>query len=650
MKAAAAPPAVSRRERWTVVALVAGAFLLRLLYLLEAKASPYFEHPIMDPLYHLEWARALAAGESFQEGEPFFRAPLYPWFLGTVLRLFGPGLFLPRLLQAGLGAATTLLTYLVARRAFDPRAATVAGLLVALNWVLVYFDGELLIPSLAIPLDLAALWVSLRLAREPSARVAGGAGLLWGVAALARPNVLLFLPLLALWLLWRARPRWRAGLVPALALAAGSLAPILPVTTYNLVVGDDAVLISSQAGVNLWIGNNPDSDGATAIVPGTRPGWWEGFHDSIALAEQAEGRELRPSEVSGHYSSKAWAFFRERPGEALGHLAWKARLFWMDWELGNNADVRFFAHRFSRLVSFLPPSWSLLGPLAVLGLWHLRRRRSELFPLWGLTVVYCASVVLFFVCSRYRAPVLPLCAVLAGPVLVDGFDRLRSRRWKPVALGGVLFALLAASTRVYPELLDRSPAKGLWALGIHELDQGRPSEARVLLEESLEANPGYWIAYRDLALALKAEGDLPAAQRSLERGLELVPGDLELSGLLVDVAISRGELAAAEAAARASLERNAAFAPAHDALARVHIAREDWDAARAALRTGLERAPQDFALCFRLGALELEYGDPCVAKDVLLRAMAAPAPANPRLADALQQAWRNADRACSEGE
>ena len=54
------------------------------------------------------------------------------------------------------------------------------------------------------------------------------------------------------------------------------LVVVLPITIRNCAVGGDAVLIASQGGVNFYIGNNPDSDGRTAIVPGTPGDWWGG--------------------------------------------------------------------------------------------------------------------------------------------------------------------------------------------------------------------------------------------------------------------------------------------------------------------------------------------------------------------------------------
>ena len=96
-------------------------------------------------------------------------------------------------------------------------------------------------------------------------------------------------------------------------MTLGCLLPIVPVTIRNQVVGDDLVLISSQAGVNFYIGNNPLSDGRTAIVPGTPGGWWEGYHATIERAERATGRDLKPSPVSRYYFGEAFALTADPP-------------------------------------------------------------------------------------------------------------------------------------------------------------------------------------------------------------------------------------------------------------------------------------------------------------------------------------------------
>ena len=133
-------PAGTRRETWILAALFLLAVGLRVANALAMEASPFFHEPVMDPLFHVDWARSVASGEEFLPG-PFFRAPLYPWFLGALFRLFGDGLLLPRLVQSLFGGVTALLTYMIARRAFGRREALLAGLFAATFWVLIYFDA-----------------------------------------------------------------------------------------------------------------------------------------------------------------------------------------------------------------------------------------------------------------------------------------------------------------------------------------------------------------------------------------------------------------------------------------------------------------------------------------------------------------------------
>ena len=86
---------MNRRERWILACILVAALALRVAYVLQSRANPFFAEPAMDAGYHLEWARALAAGREFQPG-PFFRAPLYPWFLALCLRVLGGDLLLVR--------------------------------------------------------------------------------------------------------------------------------------------------------------------------------------------------------------------------------------------------------------------------------------------------------------------------------------------------------------------------------------------------------------------------------------------------------------------------------------------------------------------------------------------------------------------------
>jgi 4-amino-4-deoxy-L-arabinose transferase-like glycosyltransferase len=579
------------------------AFALRVAHVLASRASPLFDAPQMDALYHVEWARAWAQGREFQP-PPYFRAPLYPWFLGLVARVAGDDLLLPRLIQAGFGALGVLALWALVRRAFDRRTALVAALLYATSWISIFYDGELLLESLAVPLYVAALALSLAAPGPRPVRTAFAAGVVWGLSVITRPNALLFLPLLALWL-WR-RPR--AGLTAAAALTVGTLLPVLPITAHNTLRGGDFVLVASQAGLNLWIGNNPASDGSTAIVPGTRADWWGGHQDAIAQAERAEGRELRPSEVSSHYSRRALRFALERPGAWLRLLLHKLRLFGANVELGNNEEPRFLFERFSPLAPLAHVGFGVLAPLALLGLWITRRSAWARFPLWGFLLVYSLGVVAFFVNARFRLPIVPLLCAYAAPALLAAADLVRARRWGPLAMGAAVALVLALASHVPPRSAERRAlSNGHLVLATAAADAGDWQLARVELEAALAALPENLVARRGLGITLRNLGLTAEAERELRAALALDAADADALDALTDLllAANRPDEALPFAERLARVEPATGRGPY--AQGRAHFARGDAAAAEAAFAEALARDPAHFGASYALGVL-LEAG------------------------------------------
>ena len=79
------------------------------------------------------------------------------------------------------------------------------------------------------------------------------AGLLVGVSAWLRPNVILMGPFLAAAIVLLARER-RAALRPAVVLAATAGLVIVPITLRNYVIFGELVPISTNGGLTLWQG------------------------------------------------------------------------------------------------------------------------------------------------------------------------------------------------------------------------------------------------------------------------------------------------------------------------------------------------------------------------------------------------------------
>lgn len=418
--------------------VLSGGLLVRLAYVLQsARADPMFFDPTMDALFHHQWAQAIIRGGWLAE-MPFFRAPLYPYFLALVYKVFGVNLLVPRLVQALIGSASCGMVYLLGLELFDRRAALAAGVAATVYPLLVYFDGELLIPTLLIFMLLVGMLLLYKCERRDRYWFAPGA--LWGLASITQPNVLAFVGLTPIWFwLTYRRGMWRRVVPFGLAL----IAVILPVAVRNLVVSGEFIPIAWQAGTNFVIGNNPDSDGMTAVVPGTRKDWWGGFYDVRRIAEEAAGRRLRYSEVDRFWLGQGLRFWKESPGKALLLLLRKCYLFFAGHEIPNNRDTYFFSRfTFLKFLLFRLPMlqfpFGLLVPLAGVGMLFARKQWRRHLPVYLFIAGYSVSYIVFFVTDRYRLPLVPPLLLFASSAAFALYRAVRSGRgW---VLPAVLFA------------------------------------------------------------------------------------------------------------------------------------------------------------------------------------------------------------------
>ncbi|MCH8146392.1 MAG: glycosyltransferase family 39 protein [Planctomycetes bacterium] len=506
-----------------LLAIVFVAFGLRAVYVHQLSANPLFAHPEMDELYHDQWARNMVAGESFVDG-PYFRAPLYPAFLALIYKIFGQSYMAPRMAQAVLGSLSCGLLFLVGWRVFGRAVAGVAGFLAAGYWTLIYFDGELLIPSLIIFLDLLLLLLLFHAARSPGKLLYAAVGIVLGLSAIARPNILLLAPVLAVCPLVLHRAMRKRSWAYSGMLTLGCVSIVAPIAVRNYVVGGDVVLISSQAGVNFYIGNNPKSDGHTAIVPGTPGGWWEGYYASIERAEQAAGRSLKPSEVSRYYFSQAADFITEQPTQ-FSQLFWKKlRLFWTRDEVSNNKGVYFWTEQFAPVMKYLPIGFGVVGPLGLLGLILCCRFRAERFYISGFVLLYMLSVVLFFCTARYRMPVIPLLILLAVFAVFEGVRALRGKQWIACGTGVAVLALAGLFVNLpVAGAPFRNDAFSFIRLGTAYIDTGDTEAAIQSFRSSLELEPEFRTASFNLAKLFHREGRIDEAIPEYRRALVARP-------------------------------------------------------------------------------------------------------------------------------
>lgn len=443
------------------------ALAYRSFYLFEASGRPDFNLFYMDQEFNLEWAKSLASGKwhaPFDQlrDQAYFRAPLYSHLLAGVIILFGEGTLIPRIFQIVLGSVSCALAYAVAARCYGQRIGMVTGLICALYWVFAYFDSEFLLPVLLVFLILLGLLLLFMAVERGSVFLAAIAGLMLGLFSITRPNILAFFPFVIVWgsIAVRDYGRGRATMFAAL-LAIGCLLPPAAATLRNHVVADDFVVVASQGGVNFYIGNNPESNGMQAIVPGTRGTWWGGFEDTRAIAEDEAGRPLKPSEISNFWYRQAFAYIADQPADWLRLLSVKTLALIGDAEPPNNEPYE--ARRNDFMSLRVPLSFGVLFGLFLVSLpFQIRSsqhkgnrgRRSErlgrrfVWLILMFVLVYAATFVAFFVNGRYRVPLVPFVAMGAAFAIVTLINHLNAGRLKRGVAMLVVSIILIALLRV----------------------------------------------------------------------------------------------------------------------------------------------------------------------------------------------------------
>jgi 4-amino-4-deoxy-L-arabinose transferase-like glycosyltransferase len=515
------PTSSFTRADWISAALVWGvALVLRTWHWSEVRANdPFFDLPAVDGAYYHAWAIGIAGGSWLGEGV-FHNGPLYPYLLGALYSLTGPSLVAAKLLNVALGLLLCHAVFATARRLFDTRVACVAGLLVATYQLSIFYVGTLLLVNLALPLAALSLWSAVALEARPGPRQALLAGVIAGLGILARPNMLLFGVGLSAWLLWvlRRDPLARRTAVVGMLIVGMALA-VLPVTLRNGLVAGDWVLVTSSGGMNLFMGNNPDANGSYR-VPGifSRSTTDDTLEQNRAFADYAErytGKELRPSQVSGFWRAQALRYIRSYPLDWIALEFHKLALASNAFEAWNVRSVT-VSRQFSSVLELPLLRLGLLLPFAVLGSVLAWRDWKRLVPVYLLTGTVLVSLLAFFVTARYRLPVLPALAILAGAGVVKLGEALRAREFRLLGLACVLS--LGVAWNAQRTLVTEDLSIAYYNLGNRYRALGKPELAVSSYREALERRPRYISAQNNLALAygeLGAEEEAIAAWRAV---------------------------------------------------------------------------------------------------------------------------------------
>ncbi len=678
-------PDISDTKRFWVWLVLVGILLsgavLRVSYLREIVKSPSFSHPQIDAGYHDYWARALAGGdwkisEGFTEtGDPeirtipYFRPPGYPYFLAFVYYLSGGSYLAARIFQMSLGLVNCLLAYLLAKRLFGCVTGLIAAAFMAVYWGFIYFEGELLEPVLLVTLALLLMHILLFWYDRFTFLRGILAGIAFGLFALVRPNILLFGPVILCWSLWvwREKGQGRQLAVMWLGFVLGSAGTIAPATIRNYVVADDFVLITSNAGINLYIGNNENSTGGYAVIPeAARLGvdeMWSNFDYPKILrgVEALEGRKMKYSELSSYFTDKAIDYIRGHPGRFLKLLAIKTAYFWGPAEIPSNKEI--YYEKLNSVTLRHMPGFAMALSAALIGLVQLLlgRKKPEAtattkqFAISALIilfmVIYFVSHLPFFVAGRFRVPVIPFLFVF-GAYGAELTGRLAVyRHFREAGCWVIVFSAfyILSSMQIVPYRPDLSRwhygrgvcyssagqfipavveyrqavelkpdfAEAYYNLGYVLAQQDRFNEAADNFRRAIQLRPNYTEAYYNLGYVLQFEGKYDESVSNYRKVLYMSPGHTRAHNNLGLVFQSQGKFSEAIGCYREAIRISPDFVLAHYNLGMVLVSIGQIDEAIEHFRQAVDLAPDWWEPLNGLAWLLVAYVKPVEASEAI---------------------------------
>lgn len=504
----------SKRWLWALAVLT---FVVKTIYVVQSSDSLQIRIPIMDAKYYDETASDIIAG-NFVRSQAFFMGPLYSYFLATVYSVFGRDFTLVRLIQAAGGTVTVVLTYFLGRRLFRPSIGLAGAVLLILYGASTFYETQMLMMWLGALLNTTMLLLLVRISPDAGWRRYVLPGVLLGLSALARANILIFWTVAAAWIFFvrRVPARW----AKTAAFTIATVIVIMPATIHNIAVSRDFVPVTSNAGINFYIGNSDVATGIFYPPPGT-----DFVLDATtrSYVERLVGRDMKPSEVSAYWFDKALEFIRSNPSAALKLIGRKAAMFFNAYEIPQIESYDLTRNRYLSLKLLFVNFW-FLGSLGILGLLFTFSQWRRFFLLQGYVLMYALSVVIFFITARYRVQIAPVIALFAGYALLDIFPRCFAD-----ARRGLAGAVLLVMTLVFmqPKLFAGDRSDVYFREYVHESRRasmaGHYENAMSDIDKAIELYPDFYEGYLHRAIIHKEGRQLFKAIEDYTRALDLRP-------------------------------------------------------------------------------------------------------------------------------
>ena len=381
-----------------------------------------YPSPATDMATYKRLAELISQGD-FQD--PFYIANAHKYqpfynsvFLPLIYLTLGYSVWAVIIAQSLLGAATVYLVGLSTAKIWNRQAALIAALMTAFSQILILYTPYMLVATLQ------AFWLVLVFYSTISAFKSQKiipwvtCAIITSCAILSRGNIWFLVPGIVAMATYSMVIKkyksktswykiWRSCAVALIFLLLVIL-PQVPFAYRNTVLLERLCGPSSDASTVLSLGNTPESP------PGGREEGWGPGPMEYPLTYAVWTAKDSPVSVP----IRIWRWFYREPLAFMELNYRKLLLFWDYREIPNNVSLEhalrqsdFLSYGFLGSVFILIPA---LAGICLLTWRSFKKRDFKMLLLIYFILAYCLATMAFYILARFRAPLIPLLAILAG--------------------------------------------------------------------------------------------------------------------------------------------------------------------------------------------------------------------------------------------
>lgn len=374
--------------------------ILRYIYLYFFKDTPYFNPYLMDGYDQktfILWAQQILKHPWYVNGEPFYMAPFYAYFLSFLHLISKGNLFVISLIQLSLDILLCFLLYYIGKMICNEWAGIIAAFLGTFYRTSIVYAAAILSDSLIYFLYILFITLVYYSLQKPDIKRWIFTGVVLGISALAKPTIAVFLPFLIIGLYlypekkllpFQIKEKWQPLLVFFLLLFISGIV-ILPVTIRNYCVSNSFIPICTNGPINWKIGNSADS---------------------LGLFHYPEGKLLSPLSIA------FWKLFFKKVG-----------IFFTSYEWPQNLNVHLM-ERIIPVLKFAFVKFGFIVPVGIAGLLVMFRNWKKNFIFITFTISNVLWVVLFFITDRYRLPAVGCFTICSGCFIIWCIEQLKTKK------------------------------------------------------------------------------------------------------------------------------------------------------------------------------------------------------------------------------